>query len=221
MGHKIKMIIITLLLALSMSGCTAAVLIPPLSGPLFVPSTASSAYQIYKVSTDERDLQTIIEDEYIESRIHASILDDSELELLELSPYSYNGHIYVVGKFDDKKDFGRISRIVRNSGKVNSLTTYLYPEKENPACNEAEDMILATKVKAALMENRNTRGINIAVKAVQCNVVLLGRVSSPRDIDAVTSVAAYVEGAKSVKSFIRPTNRHRYRLKQRKVALSK
>lgn len=221
MPQPIKLIFLALLLMLSISGCTAAVLIPPLAGPLFVPSTAVSAYQIYRIGNDERDLQTIIEDEYTESRIIASILKDKDLEVLGLSSYSYNGHVYIVGKYDDKKDFSRISRAVHNSGKVNSLTTYLYPEMENPPCNSAEDIILENKVRAALMENKSTRKINVAVKAVQCNIILLGRVRSSHEINEVKNVTASVGGIASIKSFIRPTFIQHYKIEQRNIAAAR
>jgi hyperosmotically inducible protein len=218
MAGRTKLLLTIILLCFFSSGCTAAVLIPPMIGPMLIPSSAASAYQIYNINNDERDLQTIIEDEYIESRIQASIVQDKDLEVLELSPYSFNGNVYVVGTYDNKKDFSRIRHAVRNAGKVNSLTTYLFPEKENAACNMAQDMVLETKVKAALIENRTTRNVNVAVKSVQCNLILLGRVKNFRDLMAVKNVASNVKGSVSIKSFMRPTDLRKYKSRARNVA---
>lgn len=218
MTRQITILGAFLLIIMLTGGCTASVLIPPLSGPLFVPSTAFSAYQIYQIGNDERSMQTIIEDEFLETSIHAAILKDNELEAMKLSPYSYNGNIYVIGESSDNKDFARIRRVVRRSGKVNSLTTYLYPDTENPKCNDAEDFILETKVKAALLSDQKTRGINVAVKSVQCNIVLLGRVGSYKEAYNIKNVASSVIGTVSVKSFIKPSNINNYKTSRRRIA---
>lgn len=213
-----KLIICLALLALiSISGCSASVLIPPLPGPMMIPSSISSIYTAYAISTDERGFQTIVEDEILETSIQSDILDEKELSILGLSTFAYNGHVYVVGEYDEKKDFKLIRKIVRNKKKVNSLTTYLFAEDEK-ACGKTDDYVIQMAVKSALLNDDSVWGANIAVKSVQCNVILMGRVATVNEAITAKRIAASIDGVKGIKSFIRSTRQNKYLGQQQKIA---
>lgn len=200
-----------ILFALScISGCSASVLFPPLPGPMIIPSSISSAYTAYSISTDERGFQTIVEDEMLETSIQSAILKEKGLNVLDLSTYVYNGHVYVIGTYDEQEDFKRIRKVVKSKDKVNSLTTYLFKEDDSSICNSAEDYLLQLAVKGALLEGESIWGANYAVKSVQCNIVLLGRVGDINEAVAARQIAEQVSGVRSVKTFIRSRQRNRY-----------
>ncbi|WP_432735409.1 BON domain-containing protein [Maridesulfovibrio sp. FT414] len=201
-----------------LSGCSAGVLIPPLPGPMMIPSSVGTAINAYSIGTDERDFQTIVEDELIETGIQSAIMKEKGLNILDLSTYSYNGNVYVVGVYDEKEDFQRIRRIVRSSKKVNSLTTFLFAEEENPQCSTTDDYMLQMAVKTALINEPNIWGTNFAVKSVQCNVVLLGRVGDINEAITARQVAARISGVKSVKSFIRASGQNNYLNQHKRIA---
>ncbi len=210
-----KLFICLALTALTlMSGCSASVLIPPLPGPFMIPSSVGTVYNAYAIGADERGFQTIIEDEMIEAGIQSEILNEKKLNILDLSTYAYNGHVYVVGVYDEKEDFQHIRKIVRKNKNVNSLTTYLFPENDN-ACDKADDYVIQMAVKSALLNDDSVWGTNIAVKSVQCNVVLMGRVADINEAITAGKIATGINGVKGVKSFIRSTRQNKY-LRQRK-----
>ncbi|WP_239060981.1 BON domain-containing protein [Desulfovibrio sp. JC022] len=200
-----------------MSGCSASVLIPPLPGPMMIPSSVGSIYTAYAISTDERGFQTIVEDEMLETSIQSDILNEKKLNIMDLSTYSYNGHVYVVGEYDEKEDFQLIRKIVKKNKKVNSLTTYLFAEKEN-TCDKTDDYMIQMAVKSALLNDDSVWGANVAVKSVQCNVVLMGRVASINEAVNAKQIAASIDGVKGVKSFIRSTRHNKYLGQQQKIA---
>lgn len=214
-----KLIILFVMLAASLlSGCSASVLIPPLPGPMMIPSAAGSVLTAYAISTDERGFQTIVEDEMIETNIQTAIMGEKELNILELSTYSYNGHVYIIGEYDDKEDFQRIRNIVKKNRKVNSLTTYMFAEKENPQCSSTDDYMLQMAVKTALLDDPSVWGTNFAIKSVHCNIVLMGRVGTLTEAVSARQIAAKVSGVRSVKSFIRSSRENRYSTRSRRVA---
>ena len=203
-----------------LSGCSASVLIPPLPGPLMIPSSVGSIYNAYAISTDERSFQTIIEDEMLETKIQSAILNEKGLEILDLSTYAYNGNVYIVGKYDEKEDLQRIRRLVKKNNKVNSLTTYLFSEEENSHCNAAEDYMLQMSVKSALLEDDNVWGANVAVKSVDCNIILLGRVGNINEAVKARQIAGNISGVKSVKSFIRSSKQNKYLRQSKRIAFA-
>ncbi|NDV22590.1 BON domain-containing protein [Desulfovibrio sp. JC022] len=182
-----------------------------------IPSSVGSIYTAYAISTDERGFQTIVEDEMLETSIQSDILNEKKLNIMDLSTYSYNGHVYVVGEYDEKEDFQLIRKIVKKNKKVNSLTTYLFAEKEN-TCDKTDDYMIQMAVKSALLNDDSVWGANVAVKSVQCNVVLMGRVASINEAVNAKQIAASIDGVKGVKSFIRSTRHNKYLGQQQKIA---
>ncbi|SDK88392.1 hyperosmotically inducible protein [Maridesulfovibrio ferrireducens] len=220
--QKIKLLCLMILSIACINGCAASIFIPPLPGPTMIPSALGSIYTAYAIGADERGFQTIIEDELLEANIQSQILHQKDLEVLGISTYSYNGHVYVVGKYDEKEDFNHIRKIVKKSGKVNSLTTFLFAEKEDAACNAADDYMLQMQVKGALLNDESVWGTNIAVKSVQCNIILLGRVGNINEVARARQTASQIAGVVSIKSFIKSSKHNRYNIHtKREVALNK
>lgn len=218
-GMRKIQILCLLILALSiLSGCATSVLIPPLPGPMMIPSSIGSLYTAYAISTDERGFQTIVEDEMLETSIQSDILNTKGLEILDLSTYSYNGNVYVVGEYDEKEDFKRIRKIVKRYTKAHSLTTFLFAEKDNAQCGSTDDYMLQMAVKSALLENKDVWGANVSVKSVQCNVILLGRVGNINEAVTAKQVASNINGVKSVKSFIRSSKHNKYLRQNKRIA---
>lgn len=217
-GKKTLYLLLAIIMLGLLNGCSASVLIPPLPGPFMIPSTIGTAFTAYSIGADERDFQTIVEDEMIETSVQSAILSDKELDLLDLSTYSYNGHVYVVGEYEKKADFQRIRNIVRKCKKTNSLTTYLFANREVPGCSSADDYMLQLAVKGALLEDPTVWGTNFSVKSVQCNIVLLGRVGSKKEAVAARRIAARVKGVRAVKSFIRSSSENHYHSSDRTMA---
>ncbi len=213
-----KLLICLALVAVTcISGCSASVLIPPLPGPTMIPSSVGSIYNAYAIATDERGFQTIVEDEMLETSIQSDILHEKKLNIMDLSTYSYNGHVYVVGEYDHEEDFQLIRNIVKKKKGINSLTTYLFAE-DGTACSKTDDYMIQTSVKSALLNDESVWGANVAVKSVQCNVVLMGRVATVNEAVKARQIAAGINGVKGVKSFIRSTRHNKYLGQQQKIA---
>ncbi len=220
MRNKLTILFILLAMCL-LNGCSASVLIPPLPGPMMIPSSVGSVMTAYSITTDERGFQTIVEDEMLETSIQSSIMKEKGLNIMDVSTYAYNGHVYVVGEYDEKEDFQRIRNIVKKAGKVNSLTTYMFAEKDDPKCSSTDDYMLQMSVKTALLDDPSVWGTNFAVKSVQCNIVLMGRVANLQEAVTARQIASRIKGVRSVKSFIRSSKQNRYSNHSRKVAALK
>jgi len=63
---------------------------------------------------------------------------------------------------------------------------------------------LFTKIKTKLIGDKDISSTKIEVKALQCNIILLGLAGSADEINKAISHANAVEGVRSVKSFLKP-----------------
>jgi hyperosmotically inducible protein len=62
---------------------------------------------------------------------------------------------------------------------------------------------LTAAAKGKLIKDKSIWSTNVDVKTVQCNIVLVGLVGSKEEINKAVAHAKSVEGAKSVKSFLK------------------
>lgn len=162
---------------------------------------------MYKAAMDERSLSQQTADASISASIMKQYLDDDDVSVLGIEPYTFVGHVYLVGDYETDIQKQKAISIARGVEGVTGLTTYLLPEKDDPDCGTTDNVTILSKVKAALIGDGDIWSTNIEVKVVQCRVVLLGLVGSDAQIDKSIAHAKAVEGVRSVKSYLRVANK--------------
>ncbi len=158
---------------------------------------------IYEAAMDPRDLGTQTADAKIDAKITKAYYDDKDMSVLSIDPYVFNGDVYLVGEYANATQKAKAVSLAKGVEGVRSVTTYLLPEKEDPACGTTDNIKVAAKVKAALIGDGDIWSTNVEVKAVQCNVVLLGLVGSQQEIDKSIMHARDTDGVRSVHSYLR------------------
>jgi hyperosmotically inducible periplasmic protein len=157
----------------------------------------------YGVAVEERSAATIASDKNITLTIQEKFLGDDAIKALDISPFCYNGHVYLVGEYGTEKERGRALEIANKVAGVNSITPYLLPKKKKDTCGTTDNVEIAAKVSAKLIGDKDIWSTNIDVKVVQCNVVLLGIVGSKTEIDKAVAHARSVSGIRGVISYLK------------------
>ena len=158
---------------------------------------------IYKSAVDERSLGEQYDDQKITMAIRQKFMDDPKIKYFDISTYCYNGHVYLVGEYDTVDQKNQAVQLARGVEGVKTVTDYFLPKKEDETCGTTDNLKLSTKVTADLIGDKDISSTQIEVKALQCNIILLGLVSSDDEIKNAISLAKAVEGVRSVKSFVR------------------
>jgi hyperosmotically inducible protein len=157
---------------------------------------------IYKSAVDTRGVGKQYDDQKITMAIRQRFLNDETIKYFDISIYCYNGHVYLVGEYDSAEQKDQAVKLAREVEGVKSVTDYFLPKKEDNTCGTTANLTLATKVKAELISDMEISSTQIEVKAMQCNIVLLGLVGSADSIKKAISHAETVQGVRSVKSFL-------------------
>jgi hyperosmotically inducible protein len=181
MFNYIRDFCIILILGILMTGCTT----------------------VYKSAVDERSVGQQYDDEKITMDIRKKISDDPKIKYFDISTYCYNGHVYLVGEYDTVDQKNQAVKLAREVEGVKSVTDYFLPKKKDDTCGTTANLKLLAKVKVELIGDKNISSTQIEVKALQCNIILLGLVGSDDEIKNAISLAKAVEGVRSVKSFVR------------------
>ena len=158
---------------------------------------------IYKSAVDERSLGDQYDDQSITMSIREKFTADEKIKYFDISTYVYNGHVYLVGEYDTADQKNQAVKLARQVEGVKSVTDHFLPKKEDEACGTTANLKLVAKVKKDLIGDGDLSSTQIEVKALQCNIILLGLVGSANEISKATAHAKAVEGVRSVKSYLR------------------
>lgn len=164
---------------------------------------ALSGCTIYTTAVDERNVGTIVRDETISAKLQAKFLEDKTVSYLNISPLSYEGHVYLVGEYASTAERDRAVVLAKETSGVRDVTTFLLPRKIGDTCGTTDNLERKAQVKKALIEDTSIWSTNVNVEVVQCRVVLLGIVGSQAEIDKAVAHAKAVSGVREVKSFLK------------------
>jgi hyperosmotically inducible protein len=159
---------------------------------------------IYKTAVDERSVGSQARDVEIEATVFKRFVDDPLVKAADISTFSYYGEVYLVGEYESQEQINRAVRIAKGVPGVRAVTTYLLPKRANDTCGMTDNLGLMAEVKKRLIKDTDIWSTNVEVKVVQCHIVLLGLVGSPREVAKAEAHAKAVPGSRGVASFLKP-----------------
>lgn len=157
---------------------------------------------VYKAAMDERSISQQTADASISASIMKQYLDDDDVSVMGIEPYTFNGRVYLVGEYENSTQRSKAIAIAKGVEGVTGVTTYLLAEKDDPNCGTTENLGILANVKKALIGDSDIWSTNVEVKVVQCQVVLLGLVGTSAEVTKSIAHAKAVEGVRSVKSYL-------------------
>jgi hyperosmotically inducible protein len=164
------------------------------------------ARSTYGVAVDERTVGTIFSDEQIKLTIQQRLLDDDAIEFLDISPFCYDGHVYLVGEYGTEKERERALEIANHAPGIKSVTYYLLRKRNEDTCGWTDNIEIGAKIRAGLIGDPDISSTRVDVKAIQCHVVLLGIVGSREEVTKAISHAKNVAGVRGVTSYLKAAN---------------
>jgi len=158
---------------------------------------------IYKSAVDERSMGEQYDDQKITMAIRQKFLNDETIKYFDISTYCYNGNVWLVGEYANPGQKNQAVKLAKEVEGVKSVTDYFLPKNEKDPCGTTANFGLLAKVNTQLIGDGDISSTQIEVKALQCNIILLGLVSSENEIKKTISHAKAVQGVRSVKSFLK------------------
>jgi hyperosmotically inducible protein len=135
--------------------------------------------------------------------IRKEFLNDDSIETMDISTYCYNGNVYLVGEYKTSAQKKQAIRLAKGVEGVKSVTDHFLAKKKNASCSTTDNVELMAKVRGKLIGDTDIGSTDIEVKTVQCNVILLGLVSSRNQINEAIAHAKSVEGVRKVTSYLK------------------
>lgn len=154
-------------------------------------------YSAYGLYDDKRLMDTIADDKGIATAIKTDLLDNSFSQGWGTAVYCYYGHVFLVGEVPQDMR-GKAVTIARRHQGVRSVTTHWF----SPATSETSDLVLAAKLRTALIRKDKLSSTRIDTEVNAGRVVLLGVVENAAERGLALDAARHVEGVISVKSYL-------------------
>lgn len=181
---KIRPLLFSLLLSLSLSGC----------GSLL------ATFQSDAIEEDpgERSLAQQVLDESIETKSIVNIrAADDAFDELSFLVVSYNGYVVIVGEVPNQQLKDTAANVVRKIEGVRRIYNELEIGPESDGETKANDVWLTTRVKTALLTARDVPSLRVKVVTENSVVYLMGLLT-PEEADRTADEAAAVKGVKRV-----------------------
>jgi len=169
--------------ALTLSGCI----------PLVITGVAATA----AIATDRRSAGAQIDDELIEDKTAAEVLERFKGRDVHVNVTSYNGNVLLTGEvpFDSAKT--EIGEITRRMPKARSVQNDLLIGAATGLGSRSNDTLITSKVKARFVEANRFQINHVKVVTERAVVYLLG-VVRPEEGTAAAEIARTTSGVQRV-----------------------
>ena len=173
------------LAAALLSGCAA---VPPLL-------VGSAVVGGGLMATDRRTAGIQLEDQGIEFRAAARVRELATLGQISLN--SYNRVVLITGEVPSATERARVEEAVARVENVRGVVNELVVAGNSSLSSRSADTVLATKVKATLVDAQDLSANAFRVVAERRVVYLMGRVT-PREAERGAELASRVSGVERV-----------------------
>jgi osmotically-inducible protein OsmY len=147
------------------------------------------------VVTDRRTAGAQLEDQGIEFRAGARVRELATLG--QVSVHSYNRVALLTGEVPSATERRRVEEAVAQVENVRGVVNELVVADNSPLSSRTADSLLATKVKATLVDAKDLQSNAFRVVAERRVVFLMGRVTA-READRAAELASRVNGVERV-----------------------
>ncbi|MFT5720846.1 MAG: hyperosmotically inducible protein [Motiliproteus sp.] len=159
----------------------------------------------------KRSFMRRVEDANVTARVKSQLLWNSSTSGLSIGVATRNGRVTLRGDVRSDAEAELAEQIARNTGAVQGVENNLRvmgeqagidhqaARKAREAGKDISDGWITTKVKSALLYNRNVDGSEIHVDTQNGIVTLRGRVDSDSEKERAVAIARSVKGVKDVR----------------------
>ena len=162
-----------------------------------VPLIGAAAVGGTVVATDRRSVGIQLEDQKIESRVNAALVDNIPETAMNINVTSYNRKVLLAGQVKTAEQRALAESLARKVENAREVVNELTVGGNATLGDRTDDTLLAGKVKTALLSADGVPAGVVETTVEQGVVYLLGKVS-PSEGDAAARAASRVSGVRRV-----------------------
>lgn len=176
--------------------------------PLAVAQYGMSAYQGYDMACDYAPRERIDyvdpdqnpADRILQRRLRERMGLDPELQNARIGLWVFDSDVYLVGAANSRDEVDRATEMAQNADGTRSVYRYIAPIA--PGKPTPEDSFRLREAIIKRLTPASTQGNTVAIAVAGRTAVILGRVDSVEDKDAIIETARSTRGVKRVVSHV-------------------
>ena len=145
-----------------------------------------------------------IDDRIVTGRVKAALIADPETKAREIDVETFRGVVQLNGFVDNATERTKAASVARNVNGVKEVRNNLQVGTKDPdkstVVAKVDDSVITGKVKAALLADSVTNGMQVNVETQDGVVQLSGFVNTAEQRTKAAELARGVEGVRSVKN---------------------
>lgn len=151
------------------------------------------------VAQDRRTTGTIVDDKTVELKSAQSIhqsLNETEKNT-HVSVVSYNNRVLLIGQAPSEEIKSKVEEAVRRASEAKQLHNEIQVAAPTSLLTRSSDSLITTKIKSAMLLNRQLNPTRVKVVTEDGVVYLLGIVK-PEEEEIAVEIARHTKGVKKV-----------------------
>lgn len=172
---------------------TSSLLMSTACAPVLIGSAAVTGVS---VAADRRSAGAVANDGVIEAK-SAMHLSQTNFASSHITTTSYEGNVLLSGEIDSEASKQKATEIVKSINEVNKVYNELAVQPNSSLTTRMNDSITASKVRAALLDNKQVTLTSIKVVVDRGICYLLGTVTQT-EAEIITKIASRVPGVVQV-----------------------
>ena len=184
MNSRYSLFSFALIIALTLTGCGAAVV-------------GGAAYGGHKGATDERSIGTLMDDSVISTTIKTKMISDEFVKARHIDVDVLNGVVYLIGVVESSYQRRMAADIARGVDGVRRVENQLLVGKTTLG-QVLDDTVLTSKIRTELLKDPDIRSTNIDVDTNNNIITLTGIVKSQKEKEKTLYIVQKVAGNRQV-----------------------
>ena len=152
------------------------------------------------MASQDRGLEQGIDDNEISFEINRRLAQKDETLFKRVSTQVRHGRVVLTGFVRNEEDSATVSKIAWGVDGVKQVDNELQTGTPTTFAEKADDSLITTKLKAALLADSAIASFNYSVKTVRGTVYLSGMAASDAELKRVIAHARDISGVRNVVS---------------------
>ena len=141
------------------------------------------------VAIDPRSLGTQIDDSIMEKNLTTRLTIEEKKYFLSVKTKVLDGRIFITGKVDNPEEKLNITKIAWETSGVRSVRNDIKIKEKFNLKQSAKDTLITSKLRAALIVNKNTKSSNYQIDTYKKNIYIYGIARNRDELEIVVDEA--------------------------------
>ena len=150
------------------------------------------------VAFDPRSVGTQIDDSIMQKNLTARILLLDKKYLLSINSKVLDGRIFLTGKVENPEEKLKLTKMAWETDGVRSVRNDIKIKEEFSFKQSAKDLLITSKLRAALIMNKNIKATNYQIDTYKKKIYLYGIAITSNEKKNVLDEANKIEDVKDV-----------------------